>query len=56
LKEKEQAILVLRDMEGLSYDEISSILDCSTGRVKSRIHEAREKLKIALEKIMLRVK
>lgn len=56
LKEKERAILVLRDMEGLSYDEISSILDCSTGRVKSRIHEAREKLKIALEKIILRIR
>ena len=56
LKEKERAILVLRDMEGLSYDEISSILDCSMGRVKSRIHEAREKLKITLEKIMLHIK
>ena len=50
LKEKERAILILRDVEGLSYNEIANILKCSMGRVKSRIHEARGKLKIALEK------
>jgi len=50
LKEKERAILILRDVEGLSYNEIASVLKCSVGRVKSRIHEARVKLKAALEK------
>jgi RNA polymerase sigma-70 factor (ECF subfamily) len=52
LKEKERAILVLRDVEGLPYDEIAKILKCSLGRVKSRIHESREKLKMALERSM----
>ncbi len=50
LKEKDRAIIVLRDIEGLSYKEIAEVLKCSLGRVKSRIHEARQKLKIILEK------
>jgi RNA polymerase sigma-70 factor (ECF subfamily) len=49
LKEKERAIIVLRDIEGLSYKEIAEVLKCSLGRVKSRLHEAREKLKTTLE-------
>jgi RNA polymerase sigma-70 factor (ECF subfamily) len=49
LKEKERAIIVLRDIEGLSYKEISQVLGYSLGRVKSRIHEARQKLKVILE-------
>ncbi|MGB9595629.1 MAG: RNA polymerase sigma factor [Candidatus Poribacteria bacterium] len=51
LKEKERSIIVLREMEGLSYEEIANILGCSMGRVKSRIHESREKLRKALEKM-----
>jgi RNA polymerase sigma-70 factor (ECF subfamily) len=51
LKEKERVVIVLREMEGLSYEEIANVLKCSLGRVKSRIHESREKLKKALEKV-----
>ncbi|MBM3211257.1 sigma-70 family RNA polymerase sigma factor [Candidatus Poribacteria bacterium] len=50
LKEKERAIIILKDIEGLSYDEIAKVFKCSLGRVKSRIHEARQKLKSVLEK------
>lgn len=49
LKEKERAIIILRDIEGLSYKEIAEVFKCSLGRVKSRIHEARQKLKAVLE-------
>ena len=49
LKEKERAVIILRDMEGLSYNEIAETLKCSLGRVKSRIHEARNKLKSVLQ-------
>ena len=49
LKEKERAIIVLRDIEELSYKEIAEVFGCSLGRVKSRIHEARQKLKAILE-------
>lgn len=51
LREKERSVIVLREMEGLSYEEIAKILKCSMGRVKSRIHESREKMRKALEKI-----
>jgi len=49
LKDNERAIIILRDMEGFSYKEISGILKCSLGRVKSRLHEARQNLKEILE-------
>jgi RNA polymerase sigma-70 factor (ECF subfamily) len=49
LKEKDRAVVILRDIEGLSYKEIAEVLKCSLGRVKSRIHEARQKLKAILE-------
>jgi len=40
-----RAPLVLREIEGLSYREISRALSLSEGTVKSRIHRGREKLK-----------
>lgn len=49
LKEKERAIIILRDIEGLSYKEIAEVFKCSLGRVKSRLHEARQRLKMILE-------
>lgn len=41
LDEEQRSILVLRDMESLSYEEIADILDVPTGTVKSRLHRAR---------------
>lgn len=42
-------VLVLRDLEGLAYEEIAEILQCPVGSVKSRIHRARKKLLVILE-------
>jgi len=42
---KFRAALVLREIEGLSYEEIAEILDISLGTVKSRILRGRDALK-----------
>lgn len=43
------AILILRYIEGLSYDEISEVQDCSLGTVKSRLNRAHQSLREFLE-------
>ena len=50
LMPENREILVLRDVNGLSYEEISDILDISLGTVKSRINRSREKMKKILLK------
>jgi len=45
LSQEHQAVLVLRDMEGYSYEEIARITDSSLGTVKSRINRARQTLR-----------
>ncbi len=42
-------VVVLRDLEGRSYDEIAEILDIPAGTVRSRIHRGREALRQILE-------
>jgi len=41
--------LILKDIEGFSYQEISESLKCEMGTVKSRIFRGREKLKEILQ-------
>lgn len=43
LNENERTILLLRDYEGLSYEEIAQILNISTEVLKSRLYRARQK-------------
>lgn len=45
LPAKYREVLVLRNVEELSYEQIAAVLGCSIGTVKSRIARARETLK-----------
>jgi len=42
-------VIVLRDIEGLSYEEVASSLDLNVGTVKSRLSRGRNELKRRLE-------
>ena len=44
LKPDDRAILVMREMEDRSYEEISELLDIPIGTVRSRLARARERL------------
>ncbi len=37
--------VILADMQGMSYEEISELLGCSQGTVRSRLHRARKAMK-----------
>lgn len=49
LSEDHRAILVLREMQERSYEDIAEILDISIGTVRSRLSRARNQLKATLE-------
>lgn len=42
-------VVVLRDIEGFSYQEIATVLGCPAGTVMSRLARAREKLRATLD-------
>jgi RNA polymerase sigma-70 factor (ECF subfamily) len=48
LPEKHRTILVLRELEGLSYEELSERLGIHKGTVMSRLFHARKKMQVAL--------
>lgn len=45
LSDKHRDVLVLHDIEGLTYDEISAVVGCLPGTVKSRLFYARSQLR-----------
>jgi len=45
LTPEHRAVILLREVEGLSYDEISEVLQCPRGTVMSRLHYARNRMR-----------
>jgi len=52
LPEDRRVVVVLRDLEGLAYDEIAAALGLELGTVRSRLHRARLELKDKLERYL----
>ncbi len=52
LSEKERAALVLRDLEGLSTEEVARILGSSATTVRSQISTARTKMKLYRDRLL----
>jgi RNA polymerase sigma-70 factor, ECF subfamily len=53
LPEHHRKIVVLSDLEGLSYREIADTLEIPMGTVMSRLHNARKRLREALKPLLL---
>lgn len=48
LSAEHRSVIMLREVDGLSYQEISDVMKCSKGTVMSRLHHARKKLQQVL--------
>ena len=42
MPEEMRTAIILRELEGMSYEEIAQAMDCPVGTVRSRIFRARE--------------
>ena len=47
----QRTVIILREVEGLSYDEIAEALDIAVGTVKSRLTRARQALRASLGEV-----
>jgi len=52
LGEEQRGILLLREMEGYTYEEISAVLDLPIGTVRSRLHRARLQFRDELKEVL----
>lgn len=52
LPEDLRVALTLREYDGMSYEEIASVMDCPVGTVRSRIFRAREAVEEAIQPLL----
>ena len=52
LDEEFRTVVVLKDVDGMNYEEIASVLGVSLGTVKSRLFRARERLRDELRNLL----
>lgn len=52
LPEELRTAITLREIEGLSYEEIAQAMDCPIGTVRSRIFRAREAISVQLKPLL----
>ncbi len=49
LTENHRTVILLREVEGMSYEDIAETMNCQVGTVMSRLHHARKNLQTALK-------
>ena len=52
LEEGQRELIVLRDLQGFSYEEMAEILGVPEGTIKSKLHRARMNLKGILDRFV----
>ena len=52
LSPNHRAVIVMREVEGLSYTEMADVMECSKGTIMSRLFHARRRMQVALEEAM----
>ena len=52
MEDEYRLLIKLRDIDGLSYEEIAKITDKPLGTVKSRLHYARKELRSRLKEVL----
>lgn len=52
LSQKHRIVVVMHDIQGMSHDEISEVLKCSNGTVRSRLFYARQQLQAYLSEYL----
>ncbi len=52
LPDYHKAVIMLREVEGLSYEEMSKVLEVPKGTIMSRLFHARKKMQVALREYM----
>lgn len=52
LSPNHRAVILMREVEGLSYKEMSEVMKCSKGTIMSRLFHARRRMQAALTEVM----